>query len=250
MGDRGSNWPRKRYGIDMDSVREPLLQKYFRLCGANLMRCRTIVTFWPAFVLLFFVPHLHAERQQPEWTPPQQQPSIEQQDIEALLHRTTAGQVLLWDQLSFPLTIFRDDKSPASRWLELLFKEKVVSRRGDVSRTELAGGGHRIEAVWHYRIGRDADWRMVPEGRQLVYGRPRLKTIVSLSPAYWVNDGWYAEAIIEWYVDDLQHWAKRPEFKRLRLFRRSNESFEKPFTRTINLQFGSNGWVIWRGVPQ
>ena len=276
MGDIAGIWLRRRYGIDMDSIREPLLQKYFPVMADQGVKSRPISRRHDTAVAKLIsgpgnpgntIPHRWQRYRQRcwiglcllcslcfttaahGWTAPPDQPSLSPQTVDALLTRVTAEQAMLWQELHFPLTMARDDGSQQAQLLQVLLDEGVVTRRAAVEQRKREGGGSRIEAIWHYRLSQTADWRLLPHGRELVYGRPAIKQVISVSPAYWVDDAWYAEVIVEWYVADLAEWAKHPRFRQLRLFRRSYESFDKPFTRAVNLQFTEQGWVVWRGMP-
>ncbi len=179
------------------------------------------------------------------WNPPKEQPPLLKADAVRLIEQGIRSHALVWDKLSFPLQIPRNEQGQRLQWLDNLSSDGVVSRTGKMQKSRSKDGGILFEAVWDYQLSEQADWRQYPDGKRLVYGYPELQQLVSLSPAYWVDDAWYAEAVVEWHVAGLAHWAKLPVFKRERLFRRSIESYQKPFTRSVYLQFTEAGWQFW-----
>jgi len=72
---------------------------------------------------------------------------------------------------------------------------------------------------------------------------------MELSSPYQIGDYYYAEVYIQWYVDDLQEWAKDPAFRSARTLRRSLESFQKPFEKRVYLQYDGESWGFWNGQP-
>ena len=231
--------PKKRYGIDMNYIREPSLQKYFS-CGFVADVASVLLVLLPVLGIVW-VDRVLA------WAAPAVQPELLFEDAEALVVQSITHELLIWDGITLPLLIPKTEQSRLARWLSVLAEERLVSREESIQMIDESNGRRRIAALWQYRSGPGSDWIDSPDGQRLQYGHPALKRVVSVSPAYWVDDAWYAEVYLEWYVEALSPWARLPLFKQQRLFRRSAESFDKPFVRTVYLQFDEDGWHDWRG---
>lgn len=109
---------------------------------------------------------------------------------------------------------------------------------------DTGSGKKRVVLTWDYRAINE----QAPEG--FYYGVRRVKEIMSLSePQQQANDT-YAEAMVAWYVDDIEDWVRDPAFRAARTLRRSQESFQKPFETRVIFKYENGRWQIWRPEGQ
>lgn len=177
------------------------------------------------------------------------QPALTRTQASTLIGQALTAEPLMW--LPFPLPYelesTRDDLDRV--FLEALLRQGMVERENTLRMIDIEDRGQvrkKVQAVWVYRYPgtRAAE---TPEG--FYYGRGKLLRLVELSAPYLIGEYYYAEAYIEWGVDDLQPWVNDPAFRAARTLRRSRESLQKPFEKRVYLQFDGQRWGFWQGLP-
>jgi hypothetical protein len=225
---------RRRHGIDKYRVGEPLLQKYF------------ILLIW--VVVHFYGANSAAQTTTETRLTNLQPPSLDRRQAETLLQISLFSNPLLWPDWSFPLERIQHDESRDGQALEALAQAGVLVREVFVSRKESASGGQVAAAGWRYDIAQgQQEWR-TEAGKWLIYGYGQVQKIRYVSEAYPVDQYWYREAELEWFVDKPARWLNLPQIRNSRLARRSLQSFDKPFSRSVFFQFDGQRWGYWQAA--
>lgn len=178
------------------------------------------------------------------------QPVLGENTATVLISRALQAEPLLWLPFPMPYEIERSSEDKDAGLLDGLFRFGLLQRDKNMKMAEVEENGRRkrkVLATWIYDYPQARREQATPEG--FYYGTGKLKNIVELSRPYQIGDFYYAEAYIQWYVDDLQEWAKDPAFRTARTLRRSLESFRKPFEKRVYLQYDGNSWGFWNGQP-
>lgn len=182
-------------------------------------------------------------------TPAMAQPVLGVNTAAAVIDRGLQAQPLMWLPFPLPYEIDRSSRSKDARLLEALFEHGLVAREKTMRMEELPGGSEtrkKLHLLWVYDYPQ-AQPQETAEG--FYYGRGRLKHIMDLSSPYLIGRYYYAEAYVQWYVDDMQDWISDPAFRIARTLRRSAESYSKPFEKRVYLQFDGGQWALWKGEP-
>jgi hypothetical protein len=225
---------RRRHGIDKYRVGEPLLQKYF------ILLIWVVVHFYGAKSAAQTATETRLTNLQP--------PSLDRRQAETLLQISLFSNPLLWPDWSFPLERIQHDESRDGQALQALVQAGVLVREAFVSRKESASGGQVAVAGWRYDIAQgQEEWR-TDEGKWLIYGYGQVQKIRYVSEAYPVDQYWYLEAGLEWFVDKPASWLNLPQIRHLRLARRALQSFDKPFSRSVFFQFDGQRWGYWQAA--
>ena len=174
------------------------------------------------------------------------QPSLNRDEAIRLIDEALQHKPLLWSPFPLPYEVAQADRSKDAILLsalvdhDLLVREKTM---GMVSVEENGVTRRKIRVGWKY------DYPQPSSHDGFYYGVGRLKSILELSRAYLIGQYYYAEAYIQWYVDDLQYWVQDAAFDRARTLRRSRESYEKPFETRVFLMHDGTSWGFWDGQP-
>ncbi|ASP40251.1 hypothetical protein CHH28_16900 [Bacterioplanes sanyensis] len=182
----------------------------------------------------------------PAWA----QPELSEQLAAKLIDQALRNEPLLWLPFPLPYDVDRASRSKDAQLLAALHDHDLLVREDtmEMVTVESASGTRRqVRVGWRYDYPNETAESQTVEG--FYYGRGRLKNIMELSPAYLIGDYYYAEAYIQWYVEDLQDWVTDPVFLQARTLRRSQESFEKPFEKRIFLMHNGTDWGFWQGQP-
>ena len=178
------------------------------------------------------------------------QPVLGENTAAELVSRALQAEPLLWLPFPMPYEIERSSKDKDAGLLDGLFRYGLLQRDKQMRVAEVEEDGRRkrkVLATWIYDYPLEHREQGTQEG--FYYGTGKLKKLVELSSPYKIGDYYYAEAYIQWYVDDLQLWAKDPAFRTARTLRRSLESFQKPFEKRVYLQHDGDSWGFWNGEP-
>ncbi|WP_189386548.1 hypothetical protein [Bacterioplanes sanyensis] len=178
------------------------------------------------------------------------QPPLDREQASQLIDQALKNEPLIWLPFPLPYDVERSSRDKDARLLSALHDHGLVIREDTMEMVTVEGPSGPRRQV---RVGWRYDYPVRPEASGTVegfyYGRGRLKNILELSPAYLIGEYYYAEAYIQWYVEDLQDWVTDPAFLQARTLRRSQESFEKPFEKRVFLMHDGSSWGFWQGQP-
>lgn len=173
-------------------------------------------------------------------------PPLDRAGAEKLLQWSTFAEPLLWPDWTFPVSIDGTADSVSRRQLNALEAAGVLRRRQEVVWLSHDDGKKTALARQIFEV---VDGQMMEEneeGTHLVYGWPQVLNIRSVSDPYEVQPYWYVEVQVEWYVTRQAHWLQLPEIRRTYLARRSLESRQKPFNRSLFFQYDGKRWGYWQ----
>ncbi|WP_320820520.1 hypothetical protein [Thalassolituus sp.] len=168
------------------------------------------------------------------------QPAFGPNMAASVLQQGFAGERLFWTPMRLPMQVERASTSRDAVTLAALLRHQMVARDEMMHMEDMGAGKKRVVLTWDYRALNDED----PEG--FYYGIRRVKEIMSLSEPQQQGGDTYAEAVVAWYVDDIESWVRDPAFRAARTLRRSQESFQKPFETRVIFKHENGRWKIWR----
>lgn len=177
------------------------------------------------------------------------QPVLGENTAAAVIDRGLQAEPLMWLPFPLPYEIEQSSSSKDAKLLSALFDHGLVTREKQMRMEDMPDSAQtrkKLLLLWRYDYPQ-AQNAETPEG--FYYGHGRLKHIVELSSPYLIGSYYYAEAYIQWYVDDMQDWITDPAFRIARTLRRSAESYSRPFEKRVYLQFDGNHWALWKGQP-
>lgn len=180
----------------------------------------------------------------------QAQPALSEQQAAAVIDQALKNEPLIWLPFPLPYDVDRASRDKDALLLAALFDHDLVVREKTMDMVSVDGpnGSRRqVRVGWRYNYNEQSQQSATAEG--FYYGRGRLKNILELSPPYLIDQYYYAEAYVQWYVEDLPAWVSDPVFQRARTLRRSSESFEKPFEKRVFLMHDGTSWGFWQGQP-
>lgn len=179
-----------------------------------------------------------------------QQPVLGEHLATDLIDKGLQAQPLIWLPFPLPYEVQQGDKSKDALLLDALFRHELIEREKVMRMGDVTEGGQarkKVLLLWSYNYPMSRRMANTPEG--FYYGRGRLKNIMELSAPYLIGDYYYAEAYVQWYVEDIQEWIEDPAFRSARTLRRTLESFRKPFEKRVYLQYDGQQWALWQGDP-
>lgn len=151
----------------------------------------------------------------------------------------------------FPKDVDRSDSQQLAL-LNLWFERKMLTRDSiRFNAVKVIQGRKRKVSVAGFRFALLKEAEGV-SARGFIYGRAKIKELISVSEPRFIGHTFYSEAYIKWYVDNLPDWAQLPLMqKSYRPLRRASESFEKPFEKRFYFEFQEDvGWVLWKDKPK
>lgn len=151
----------------------------------------------------------------------------------------------------FPKDVDRSDRQQLAL-LNVWFERRMLIRDSiRFNAMKVIQGRKRKVSVGGYRFSLPTDTQGVT-ARGFIYGRAKIKELVSVTEPRFIGHTFYSEAYIKWYVDHLPEWAQLPLMqKSYRPLRRASESFEKPFEKRFYFEFQEDvGWVLWKDKPK
>lgn len=177
------------------------------------------------------------------------QPALGSSEAATLIEKGLQAEPLIWLPFPLPYEVEQSDRGKDALLLDALFRHALVEREKVMRMDDAADGINRrkVKLLWSYNYPLERREQGTPEG--FYYGRGKLRRIVELSAPYLIGEYYYAEAYIEWYVDDMQAWIEDPAFRTARTLRRSVESYQKPFETRVYLQHDGKKWALWKGKP-
>lgn len=177
-------------------------------------------------------------------------PDLTLSEAERIIDLALQRKDLKWQPFHLPYEVSGSIQSKETRWLSALMDYKLLIRRPELKPRMVEEYGRkrrRITAIWLYDYADRDERQHTDDG--FSYGIGRLKRIQKLSPAYFIDNAYYVEAYIEWFVDELQDWTNNAAFDDVRVLRRSRESRQKPFEQRVYLQHDGSRWAFWEGQP-
>lgn len=214
-----------------------------KLENKNALRksCRSaVIVLFMSFISLFSMQSF-AERPQPELT---------KEEAAKIIDLALKEQPLFWQGFAIPYSIDRASTHKDAAMLKILFNHGLLTRSKE-TRVESLDGGKRKRITMNHRydfIDKETGDLVESQGG-FYYGYGRLKSIMQLSKPYLLGQDYYAEAYIQWYVDDIQDWVDAPAFDKARTLRRTLESKSKPFEKRVYLHHNGESWAFWKGPP-
>jgi hypothetical protein len=178
------------------------------------------------------------------------QPVLGENLAAALIDKGLQAQPLIWLPFPLPYEVEQGSRSKDALLLDALYRNELIEREKVMKMGAVAEQGQtrkKVLLLWSYNYPMSRREQNTPEG--FYYGRGRLKSIMELSPPYLIGEYYYAEAYIEWYVEDIQPWIEDPAFGSARTLRRTLESERKPFEKRVYLQYDGQQWALWQGDP-
>ena len=176
----------------------------------------------------------------------QAEPVLGPNTAEQLIDQGLQSEKLLWLPFPLPYEVERRSNSKDAQLLAALMKYKLVEREKSMVMEDIREQGEarkRLKLLWVYRY---PDNKPMLDQEGFYYGRAKLKKIMELSDPYPKGDAFYVRAFVQWYVDDMQRWIKDPAFRVARTLRRSGESFDKPFEKSVYLEYHDGQWRYWQ----
>lgn len=173
-------------------------------------------------------------------------PILEQGIALSVANETLSGKALYWKPYSLPLTLQAADYSPQSEQLARLFEYGLVRRSSEMATVALSPTRQKVTLLWQYdwlASGNSSDNDESANG--VTYGKRFIKDVV-IHDIKQIDGEWIVSAQLHWFVSDLELWVDDPTFSNIRLFKRSKESFFKPFLADIFFVFRKGKWQIWR----
>ena len=178
------------------------------------------------------------------------QPALGKNQAAQLIERGLQAEPLMWLPFPLPYVVEQADKGKDALLLDALFRHGLIERERSMAMVAVVENGssrRKVQLSWEYNYPLARREQGTPEG--FYYGRGKLRRIIELSAPYLIGDYYYAEAYVEWYVDDMQDWIGDPAFRTARTLRRSLESYDKPFEKRLFLQYDGEAWALWKGEP-
>lgn len=199
-----------------------------------------VIVLLMSFIALFPI-QAFAERPQPELT---------KEEAAKIIDLALKEQPLFWQGFAIPYSIDRASTHKDAAMLKILFNHGLLTRSKETKVESLDGGKRkRITMNHRYDFVDKETGDLIESQGGFYYGYGRLKSIMQLSKPYLIGQDYYAEAYIQWYVDDIQDWVDAPAFDKARTLRRTLESKSKPFEKRVYLHNNGESWAFWKGPP-
>ena len=172
------------------------------------------------------------------------QPAFGPNMAASVLQEGFADERLYWTPMRLPMQVERASTNRDATTLAALFRYEKVARDEKMYMEDTGLGKKRVVLTWNYHVPNGEE----PEG--FYYGIRRVKEIMSLSEPQQQGRDVYAEAMVAWYVDEIEDWVRDPAFRAARTLRRSQESFQKPFETRVIFKHENGRWQVWRPEDQ
>lgn len=178
------------------------------------------------------------------------QPELSKNEAANIIDAALKQQPLFWQGFAIPYSIDRASTHKDAGMLKILFNHGLLTRSKEIKVVSLDEGKRkRITMNYRYDFVDKESGDLIESQGGFYYGYGRLKSILQLSSPYLLGRDYYAEAYIQWYVEDIQEWVDAPAFDKARTLRRTLESKRKPFEKRVFLQHNGDSWGFWKGPP-
>lgn len=152
---------------------------------------------------------------------------------------------LYWSPLRMPYEVGQSSQDLEARFLQVLYKHGLIARDSYEEKVAREINGvtrMQIELRWRY------DYKTPPRSfdeEGIYYGDGQVLS-VKIYPSVETSRRLMAQLDVKWGVKNIQPWVQDPVFKQARTLRRSLESKNQPFEKTLYVQYQNGAWVLWQ----
>lgn len=180
---------------------------------------------------------------------PLEPPPLDADNARILLEISLFPDDLVWTDWLFPLTLGPDAPVREREALEALAVAGILQREPLMVRQNGPEGDVHLQGGWLYRIDPRQPALRQDDGEWLLYGRGRVLGVPQISAPVWKDPYWYVEAELAWCVEQPARWLALAGVRALYQARRSLESCQRPFHRSVYFQYDGRHWGYWQMEP-